>query len=68
MGVVMDQEGPVAVLRMDWPDRHNALGPGEADEIGAALDAASDSSARVLVITGSYAFCVGGGQSRACER
>jgi enoyl-CoA hydratase/carnithine racemase len=56
----MDRQGPVAVLRMDWPDRHNALGPGAADEVGAALDAASDGRARALVMTGAQALCAEG--------
>jgi hypothetical protein len=42
VSVVMDGQGPVAVLRMDWPDRHKALGPDEANEVGAA-SAARDS-------------------------
>jgi len=60
VGVVTDRQGPVEVLKMDWPDRHNALGPSEADDISAALDAACDGRVRALVITGTAAFCAGG--------
>jgi enoyl-CoA hydratase/carnithine racemase len=61
MGVTVTIEERVAVVTLDWPDRRNALGPPEATELAAALNAAGrDEDTSVVVLTGNGAFCAGG--------
>jgi enoyl-CoA hydratase/carnithine racemase len=53
-------DGRVGLVRMDWPDRRNALGPQQARELTSALVEAADQS-DVMVLAGSRAaFCSGG--------
>lgn len=55
-------EGGVATLRLNRPDRYNALGARIVDELGAALDDIEGTGeARVLILTGAgeKAFCSG---------
>jgi 2-(1,2-epoxy-1,2-dihydrophenyl)acetyl-CoA isomerase len=61
MGVVTEVTGPAAVVMLDWPDKRNALGPDEANEVAAALrSAAARPGVRGIVLTGNGAFCAGG--------
>jgi enoyl-CoA hydratase/carnithine racemase len=61
MGVVTQVAGPAAVVMLDWPDKRNALGPDEANEVAAALRAAAgNGEVRGVVLTGNGAFCSGG--------
>jgi enoyl-CoA hydratase/carnithine racemase len=61
MGVVTEVAGPAAVVVLDWPDKRNALGPDEANEVAAALRAAAGRpGVRGVVLTGNGAFCAGG--------
>jgi enoyl-CoA hydratase/carnithine racemase len=61
MGVVTEVTGPAAVVTLDWPDKRNALGPDEANEVAAALrSAAARPGVRGVVLTGNGAFCAGG--------
>jgi len=61
MGVVTEVTGPAAVVTLDWPDKRNALGPDEANEVAAALrSAAARPGVRGIVLTGNGAFCAGG--------
>ena len=58
LGVTTD--GPVAILEHQREDRRNALNLELCREIDAAVDAAVDGGARVIVITGQgTAFCSG---------
>ena len=41
MGVVTELAGPAALVVLDWPEKRNALGPDEANEVAAALRAAA---------------------------
>ena len=61
MSVVTEVNGPCAVVTLDWPEKRNAMGPDEANELSAALTAvADDGDVKVIVITGNGAFCAGG--------
>jgi enoyl-CoA hydratase len=60
MGIRLDRVDHAAVVTLDWPDVRNALGPKEAAELGAAIDAASSTDSAAVVITGNGAFCAGG--------
>jgi enoyl-CoA hydratase/carnithine racemase len=53
--------GHAALVVLDWPDKRNALGPGEANQLAAALrEAATRPDVRGIVLTGNGAFCAGG--------
>ena len=61
MGVVTELAGPAALVVLDWPEKRNALGPDEANEVAAALRAAAGRpDIRGIVLTGNGAFCAGG--------
>jgi len=61
MGVITELAGPAALVVLDWPQRRNALGPDEANEVAAALRAAAGQpDVRGIVLTGNGAFCAGG--------
>ena len=59
--VLIETEGPVRVLRLNRPERLNAVSLPLYRELEAALeDAASDGDVRVVVLTGAgRAFCAG---------
>jgi len=60
-GLVVERDGPVTTLRLDRPERSNALDYSLVRELYAALGALhADLSQRVVVLTGSgRAFCSG---------
>jgi len=61
MGVVTELAGPAALVVLDWPEKRNALGPDDANEVAAALRAAAGQpEVRGIVLTGNGAFCAGG--------
>jgi enoyl-CoA hydratase/carnithine racemase len=69
MGVLTEVAGPAAVVMLDWPDKRNALGPDEANEVAAALRAAAARpEVRGVVVTGNGAFCAGGDLSGMVAR
>lgn len=52
--VIYEREGPAAVVTMDRPEKLNAVDPGMADDLAAAVDRfVADGEARVLVLTGA---------------
>jgi enoyl-CoA hydratase len=60
--VLLDEPTPgVRLIRLNDPDRRNAIGPRSQEELCAAVDAvAADPTARALVVTGNgTAFCAG---------
>lgn len=58
--VVLEQSGEVATLRLNRPDKLNALSDAMVEEFRARLDEVARSSARVVVLTGSgRGFCAG---------
>lgn len=66
--VLEGREGPIAVLTLNRPARHNAVNHELGAALGAAIDrAATDESVRVLVITGAgdRAFCAGADMAEA---
>lgn len=69
MAIRVEQDGPAAIITMDWPERRNALGPAEAVELSAAIrTAASSATISGLVLTGNGAFCAGGDLKGAASR
>ena len=61
MGVLTREAGPASLVILDWPEKRNALGPDEANEVAAALrQAAARAAVRGVVLTGNGAFCAGG--------
>lgn len=60
--VILEQRGAVAYIRLDRPERRNALTYPMLEELLDACEhAAEDPSARVVVLTGTgSAFCAGG--------
>ncbi|MHA6719878.1 enoyl-CoA hydratase-related protein [Sphingomonas sp. RS6] len=58
--VLLDREGDVAVIRLNRPDRLNALTPDMLDLLAATLARAADDGARAVLLTGEgRAFCAG---------
>lgn len=61
MAIQTRWEGPVLILTIDWPERRNALGPDEAEELLRALEqGAGDPRMAGVVLTGAGPFCSGG--------
>jgi enoyl-CoA hydratase/carnithine racemase len=60
MGVTVEVSGNAAVVTMSWPQRRNALGMTEAEEVAAAIESASALDASAVVLRGDGAFCAGG--------
>ncbi|WP_197521928.1 enoyl-CoA hydratase-related protein, partial [Nocardia sp. 852002-20019_SCH5090214] len=59
MGVTIDRSAHAAIVTLRWPERRNALGPQEAEQVAEAIAEAADSGAAALVLTGEKAFCAG---------
>lgn len=60
--IVIERDGHVAVVRIDRPEKRNALDPPTIDALGQTfLDVEADDDVAVLVITGAgeLAFCAG---------
>ena len=60
--VLFEQQGHVARITLNNPDRHNSLGGDELKALQAHFDAVeADASIRVLVVTGTgdKTFCAG---------
>src|SRR5687768_757266 len=58
--IVLQMEGQVGIVRLNRPDRLNALTPEMLDGIAAALLRAVDEGARAVLVTGEgRAFCSG---------
>ena len=76
MPTTLTRRDHAAILTLDRPEALNALSFAILDEIGACLDAAAASDARVLVVTGAgpRAFCAGAdikelrGRGQAAQR
>jgi 2-(1,2-epoxy-1,2-dihydrophenyl)acetyl-CoA isomerase len=61
VGVVTQMTGHAALVVLDWPEKRNALGPDEANQVAAALrEAAAQPDVHGVVVTGNGAFCAGG--------
>lgn len=60
MGVTIDRSAHAAIVTLRWPERRNALGPQEAEQVAEAIAEAAGSGAAALVLTGEKAFCAGG--------
>ncbi|WP_417722491.1 enoyl-CoA hydratase/isomerase family protein [Salipiger sp.] len=66
--VLLDIDGPVATLRLNRPDKRNALTDSMVDELLARLDEVAASEALVLIVTGEgRGFCAGFDLSLAAE-
>jgi enoyl-CoA hydratase/carnithine racemase len=60
--LLLERDGLVTVLTIDRPDARNAIARSTMDELSTALDEVSETSARVLVVTGGggRVFVAGG--------
>ena len=47
-------------MRLNWPDRRNALGPSETRQVGEAIGSAGSIATYGVALTGNGAFCAGG--------
>ena len=66
--VLCEKKGPVAVLRLNRPDKHNAINRRLSSALVAHLDAlADDDEVRVVIVTGAgeKAFCAGADMTEA---
>ena len=66
--VLRERHGPVALLRLNRPDKHNAINRRLSSALVAHLDAlAGDEGVRVVIITGAgeKAFCAGADMTEA---
>jgi enoyl-CoA hydratase/carnithine racemase len=50
----------IAIVRMNWPEKRNALGPSDTRAVGDAIVQAASTAAIGVVLTGVGAFCAGG--------
>lgn len=68
--VLLERQGPVAVLTMNQPERRNALSASLRDALLAALEPLlADPDCRALVLTGTEgSFCAGGDLAALPER
>lgn len=61
MSVIIEQQGPAALVIMNRPEVRNALGPEQCEELAAAIaEAGALPDVKGLVITGNGAFTGGG--------
>lgn len=66
--VVLEREGHVATIRLNRPEKHNAISRQMADELIAALDGLdADESVRAVILTGAgdRSFCAGADMEEA---
>src|SRR5271156_2006051 len=60
MAIIVERIGKAAVITLDWPERRNALGVEEAQELTEALNnSAQDAEICGVVLTGNGSFCPG---------
>ena len=58
--ILVEEKGPVRIVRLNRPEQRNAMTPEMQDELIAALEDAAKTDCRVLVLGGSgSAFCAG---------
>ena len=56
----LEQEGEIATITLNRPERRNAISADMTEELPAALEAVETSAARVVILTGAgKAFCAG---------
>jgi enoyl-CoA hydratase/carnithine racemase len=61
MGVLIQRDGPVATVVLDWPERLNAVDDQSLGEITARVKKlGADSSVSCVVLAGTGGFCAGG--------
>lgn len=68
--IILEREGHVATIRLNRPDKHNAINSVMSREMIEALDAIeADDDVRVIVLTGTgdKAFCAGADMAEAVE-
>ena len=61
--IILERDGPIATIRLNRPDKHNAINSVMSREMIDALDVLeADGDVRVIVLTGAgdKAFCAGG--------
>lgn len=68
--IILEREGHVATIRLNRPDKHNAINSVMSREMIEALDAIeADDDVRVIVLTGAgdKAFCAGADMAEAVQ-
>lgn len=66
--IILERDGPIATIRLNRPDKHNAINAEMSAELIACLDALeADDDVRVIVLTGAgeKAFCAGADMAEA---
>jgi enoyl-CoA hydratase/carnithine racemase len=66
VAVALERRGAIAIARMEWPERRNALRPEDADQIRELLQAERSAGA-VVLCGGPLAFCAGADLRRIAE-
>lgn len=66
--IILERRGPVAIVRLNRPEKHNAISRQMSADLIACLDALeADNAVRVIVLTGAgeKAFCAGADMAQA---
>jgi enoyl-CoA hydratase len=66
--IILERDGPVATIRLNRPDKHNAINAEMSAELIECLDVSeADDEIRVIVVTGAgeKAFCAGADMAEA---
>jgi len=59
MGVEVTVEGTIGIVRMNWPERRNALKPEDAHEVAARISELEKDCHAIILAGTSKAFCAG---------
>src|SRR3990172_8392947 len=68
--IILERDGPIATIRLNRPDKHNAINSVMSREMIEALDTLEeDENVRVIILTGAgrKAFCAGADMSEAVQ-
>ncbi len=68
--IILERENHVAIVRLNRPEKHNAINLQMSEELHDCLDALeSDDDVRAIIVTGvgDRAFCAGADMTQAVE-
>ncbi len=60
MPIEVTRRDGVVTIELNFPERRNALGPQDNQQLGDALEQASTDATTAIILTGRGAFCAGG--------